>query len=250
MFLGRGTGGPKQSAWAKQGAQRFESFFSRNPDVRAEQPPAPAEADSAEELRWLFTGVVGEDYQPIRARVGCRVINVVSGVTGALVSKGVGNVRGEGTCEVYWALDGLEVEADTSGAAWLLCGGAGDLRLRLFDGTGVWCSEHHVSLINETDALAADGDGVDVMASEAAKGSDASGLDANTPMASDADNCSDVSHSSQDSPVGASARAAKRMRAEQQEIEERRAERLAAAAWAAAARCVERCGSWAISPRR
>ena len=58
--LRRGSRGPKLSAWTKPGARRFESFFARNsdPDIRAEQPPA--EADSAERLHRLFTGVVGE----------------------------------------------------------------------------------------------------------------------------------------------------------------------------------------------
>ena len=147
MFLGRGSGGPKQSSWTKTGSPLFQSFFVRNSDSLPpgeQQPPAeqqaPAEADKAEGLRWLFTGVVGDESQPIHARAGCRVINVVSGVTGALICKGKGTVPGQGSCEEYWTLCGLEVASDTTGASRLIRGCVGDLRFLLSDGyTTVWC---------------------------------------------------------------------------------------------------------------
>jgi hypothetical protein len=242
MFLGRGSGGPKQWAWQEEGAKRFESFFVRNserdsePELRAEQPPPWKEASmgQAEVLRWIFVGIGGEESQPMHARVGQRVVNVVSGVAGALVCKGVGTVSGDGTCMEFWALNGLEVAAGTVGASRLLHGGAGDLQLRLSDGATVWCGEHHVSLIDDTDALAVGGERADLTANDAsntaAEVSDASGLeqaDVNMPIASD-DELSDASHASRDSSEGVRARAE-----QQQEIDEKRAKRLAATAWAA-----------------
>jgi hypothetical protein len=120
------------------------------------------------------------------------------------------------------------------GASRLLRGGAGDLQLRLSDGATVWCGEHHVSLMDDTDALAVGGERADATANDAsntaAEVSDAPGLeqaDVNTPIVSD-DELSDASHASRDSSEGARARVE-----QQQEIDEKRAQRQAAAAWAA-----------------
>ena len=138
------------------------------------------------------------------ARVGQRAVNVVSGVAGALVCKGVGTLPGEGCCTEFWALDGQEVAAGTIGASRLLHGAAGDLQLRLSEGATVWCGEHHVALMHDTDALAVGGERADATANNAsntaAEVSDTSGLkhvDINTPIVSD-DELSDASHSSRD----------------------------------------------------
>ena len=93
LLIGRGPRGPKQSAWQKACATRFESFFARNsernsePELRAEQPPPPKEASmgQAAVIRWIYVGIGGEESQSMHARVGQREVNVVSGVAGALV---------------------------------------------------------------------------------------------------------------------------------------------------------------------
>jgi hypothetical protein len=191
MLIGRGPGGPKQSAWQKTGATRFESFFARNsernsePELRAEQPPPPKEASmgQAEVLRWLLLASAGRSrsrctHEPANAQSTWYPAWPVR-VAGALVCKGVGALPGEGSCTEFWALDGQEVAAGTIGASRLLHGGAGDLQLRLSEGAAVWCGEHHVSLMHDTDALAVGGERADATANNAsntaAKVSDASG---------------------------------------------------------------------------
>ena len=146
----------------------------------------------------------------MHARAGQRAVNVVSGVAGArgrcARCKGVGALPGEGSCTEFWALDGQEVAAGTIGASRLLHGAAGDLQLpdRLSEGATVWCGEHHVALMHDTDALAVGGERADATANNAsntaAEVSDTSGLkhvDINTPIVSD-DELSDASHSSRD----------------------------------------------------
>ena len=40
----------------------------------------------------------------MHARLGQRAVNVVSGVAGALVCKGVDTLPGEGSCKEWWAM--------------------------------------------------------------------------------------------------------------------------------------------------
>ena len=110
-------------------------------------------------LGWIFVGIGGEESHPLNARVGQHAVNVVSGVAGALVCKGVGTLPGEGSGKAFRAIDGQEVAAGTMGTSRLFLGWAGALQLRLSsDGAFVWCGEHHVSLMDDIDALAVGGE--------------------------------------------------------------------------------------------
>ena len=147
---------------------------------------------------------------PTRSQRGirCGRCNVVSGVA-------PWTLPSEGSCKEFWALDGQEVHvvAGTMGTSRLLHGAAGDLQLRLSEGGTVWCGEHHVALMHDTDALAVGGERADATANNASNTAaevlDASRLEqanVNTPIVRD-DELSDASHSSRDSSEGARARA-------------------------------------------
>ncbi len=109
MFENRSRG-PKPSKWTKESRVAFDSFFARRTGALdpADAHDRPLDVGGPGN-QWLFGGKSGDEPTQVRSALGGRVINVVTGVIGALVTVGTGDAPGVGTCERYYVLGEKEV---------------------------------------------------------------------------------------------------------------------------------------------
>ena len=108
MFLGRGAGGPKESAWTRKDGQQLATFF-KHADTAA------SSGGVREQLTWMFSPD-GDEWQQARVSVGAAVRHLARGLPATVLRKGVGGVAGEGSCHNYWVLDEVEVPDSSAGA--------------------------------------------------------------------------------------------------------------------------------------
>ena len=142
--------------WRHKSRTSFEDFFARRSsplDPAAAEPKFFIDATGGCE-KWLYTGAGDGEPVTVRAALGSTVKNIILGVSGALLSVGIGSSPGEGTCEQYWVLNHTEVPAGTPFASALVRGGTGDLQLQLADHatSTSWCSAHHCRPWQASDA--------------------------------------------------------------------------------------------------
>ena len=136
--------------WAKKSSLGFAAWLAGKKKEQATDAPLHA-AD--ELLEWQFTFGAEEPSMQF-GRVGAAVENVVERVAGVLVRKGMGQMPGQGTCHQYWVVrrevgggtSEEEVPSCTPGALPRVRGSAGDILLRLVDGSERWYTAHHVRL--------------------------------------------------------------------------------------------------------
>jgi hypothetical protein len=85
--MGRGSGGPKPSAWKKFEAQKLKAFFARQAASKAELQLSSG--GGAAELEWVYS-IDGDETHQARVPIGGLVKHLTFGVTGTLLSKGSG----------------------------------------------------------------------------------------------------------------------------------------------------------------
>ena len=89
MFNSRGRG-PKPSKWTHKSNKQFMAFFARRSEqlneAEKEVEPPLVEATGAG-LKWLFTGIGGEEPAQVLAVVGAPIRSIVLDVTSRCINR-------------------------------------------------------------------------------------------------------------------------------------------------------------------
>ena len=94
MYHGRGSGGPKPTAWKKAERQQLAAFFAR----QAERQRSPGAGEA--ELEWVYS-IDGDETHQAGVPINGLVKHLTFGVTGTVLRKGSGCTPGDGSCHDY-----------------------------------------------------------------------------------------------------------------------------------------------------